>query len=32
LVYTERRSLVDGISDPLMERGFTLKATKLFAF
>ena len=32
LVYTERRSLADGVTDPLLERGFTLKVTKLFPF
>jgi hypothetical protein len=32
LVYTERRSLADGVSDPIIERGLTLKVTKLFAF
>lgn len=32
LVYTERRSLVDSVSAPAPERGFTLKVTKLLAF
>jgi hypothetical protein len=32
LVYTERRSLADGVGEALLERGLTLKATKLFAF
>ena len=32
LVYTERRSLASGIAEPLLERGLTLKVTKLFAF
>ena len=32
LVYTERRSLASGASDPLLERGLTLKVTKLLAF
>jgi hypothetical protein len=32
LVYTERRSLAGGVTDPLLERGFTIKVTKLFAF
>ena len=32
LVYTERRSLAEGVSDPVVERGVTLKVTKLFAF
>jgi hypothetical protein len=32
LVYTERRSLADGVSDPVQERGLTLKVTKLLAF
>jgi hypothetical protein len=32
LVYTERRSLASGFSEPLLERGLTLKVTKLLAF
>jgi hypothetical protein len=32
LVYTERRSLADLVVDPVVERGITLKVTKLFAF
>ena len=32
LVYTERRSLADGVSEPVLERGLTLKVTKLLAF
>lgn len=32
LVYTERRSLANGATDPLLERGLTLKVTKLLAF
>ncbi len=32
LVYTERRSLVSGVSQPLLVRGLTLKVTKLLAF
>jgi hypothetical protein len=32
LVYTERRSLADGAADPVLERGITLKLTKLLAF
>ena len=32
LVYTERRSLADAVLAPLVERGVTLKVTKLFAF
>ena len=32
LVYTERRSLASGVTEPLLERGLTLKVTRLFAF
>lgn len=32
LVYTERRSLADGVGEPVLERGVTLKVTKLLAF
>jgi hypothetical protein len=32
LVFTERRSLADDVSDPVLERGVTLKVTKLLAF
>ncbi len=32
VVYTERRSLADAVSEPVLERGLTLKVTKLFAF
>jgi len=32
VVFTERRSLADGVSDPVLERGVTLKVTKLLAF
>jgi hypothetical protein len=32
LVYTERRSLADGVADTVLERGITLKITKLLAF
>jgi hypothetical protein len=32
LVYTERRSLAGGVTDRVVERGLTLKATKLVAF
>ena len=32
LVYTERRSLANGATDPLLERGLTVKVTKLLAF
>ena len=32
LVFTERRSLVEGVADPVLERGMTLKVTKLLAF
>jgi len=32
IVLTERRSLADGVADPVLERGVTLKVTKLFAF
>ncbi len=32
LVFTERRSLADGVSDAVLERGMTLKVTKLLAF
>jgi hypothetical protein len=32
LVYTERRSLAHGVREPVLERGITLKVTKLFAF
>jgi len=32
LVYTERRSLADEVSEAVLERGLTLKVTKLFAF
>ena len=32
LVYTERRSLATGVPEPLLERGLTLKVTKLLAF
>ncbi len=32
LVFTERRSLVDGITNAVLERGITLKGTKLLAF
>jgi hypothetical protein len=32
LVFTERRSLADGVTTPVLERGITLKFTKLFAF
>ncbi|MGY8777322.1 MAG: hypothetical protein ACKVIN_04275, partial [Longimicrobiales bacterium] len=32
LVYTERRSLADGVTDTVLERGITLKITKLLAF
>jgi hypothetical protein len=32
LVYTERRSLADTPASPLLERGLTLKVTKLLAF
>ncbi len=32
LVYTERRSLTSGVANSVLERGLTLKVTKLFAF
>jgi hypothetical protein len=32
LVFTERRSLADGVTDAVVERGVTLKVTKLLAF
>jgi hypothetical protein len=32
LVYTERRSLADQVAEPVLERGLTLKVTKLLAF
>lgn len=32
LVFTERRSLADGVATPVLERGLTLKVTKLLAF
>ncbi len=32
LVFTERRSLADGVSDAVLERGVTLKVTRLLAF
>ena len=32
LVFTERRSLADSAPDALLERGLTLKVTRLFAF
>lgn len=32
LVYTERRSLADDVSEPVLERGVTLKVTKLLPF
>jgi hypothetical protein len=32
LVYTERRSLAYGVADTVLERGITLKITKLLAF
>jgi len=32
LVFTERRSLAGGVTTPVLERGITLKFTKLFAF
>jgi len=32
IVYTERRSLADGVVDAVLERGVTLKVTKLLAF
>ncbi|MGD8321730.1 MAG: hypothetical protein PVJ02_14795, partial [Gemmatimonadota bacterium] len=32
LVYTERRSLAGGVAEPVLERGLTLKVTKLLAF
>ncbi|MDA0329350.1 MAG: DUF5916 domain-containing protein [Gemmatimonadetes bacterium] len=32
LVYTERRQLGSGVTDRVLERGVTLKVTKLFAF
>ena len=32
VVYTERRSLADAVTEPVLERGITLKVTKLFAF
>jgi hypothetical protein len=32
LVYTERRSLASGVGAPVLERGVTLKVTKLLAF
>ena len=32
LVYTERRTLASGTAEPLLERGLTLKLTKLLAF
>ena len=32
VVYTERRSLADGVAEPVLERGLTLKVTKLLAF
>lgn len=32
LVYTERRSLADAVAEPVLERGVTLKVTKLLAF
>jgi hypothetical protein len=31
LVYTERRGLAGGATEGLLERGLTLKVTKLFA-
>jgi hypothetical protein len=32
VVFTERRSLADGVSDSVLQRGLTLKVTKLLAF
>ncbi|HSG07797.1 MAG TPA: DUF5916 domain-containing protein [Longimicrobiales bacterium] len=32
LVFTERRSLADGVAESVLERGLTLKVTKLLAF
>ena len=32
LVFTERRSLADAVAEPVLERGVTLKVTKLLAF
>jgi hypothetical protein len=32
IVYTERRSLATGVTDSVLERGITLKVTKLLAF
>jgi len=32
VVYTERRSLSGAVTEPVLERGLTLKVTKLFAF
>jgi hypothetical protein len=32
LVFTERRSLADGVTEAVLERGITLKGTKLLAF
>jgi len=32
LVYTERRSLATAVPEPILERGLTLKVTKLFSF
>jgi len=32
IVYTERRSLAGEVAEPVLERGFTLKVTKLFSF
>ena len=32
LVFTERRSLADGVTSAVLERGITLKGTKLLAF
>jgi hypothetical protein len=32
LVFTERRSLADGVANQVLERGVTLKGTKLLAF
>jgi hypothetical protein len=32
VVFTERRSMADGAVDPVLERGVTLKVTKLLAF
>ena len=32
VVFTERRSLADGATEPVLERGVTVKLTKLLAF